>query len=185
MNGPANAPARLGGRAARPGAAALAAALTAVILLAGAGPAGAEGELARANQHRQDFLESPDRLKNRADWLALVREYEAAALAQDEPRHASRARASGADLALTSGRKFKQPKDLEQADQLARRAVRDCPRCAHAAEAQFISGQALFELRQLDAAEKQLLKVELNYPGSPLVEPARRFLAQIRGGPPP
>jgi len=149
----------------------------------GAGPGRAEGELARANKSREAFLADAERLKTRSHWLELIKEYEKAALAQEEPRFAGRARLWGADLALSAGRKFQKADDFEKADQLARRAVRDCPRCSFAAEAQFVSGQALFELKQLDSAVKQLLKVELNYPDSPLVEPAGRLLAQIRGRP--
>ena len=151
----------------------------------GAGTSLAEGELARANKHRQAFLADPERQKTRSSWLELITEYENAALAQVEPRFAGRARAWGADLALTVGRKFKQAADFEKADQLARRAVLDCPRCSYAAESLFISGQALLELKQLDSAVKQLLKVELNYPDSPLVEQTERLLAQIRGRPAP
>ena len=160
----------------------LAAALAAWVLAGlGAGTVWADGELVRANKRREAFLADPERQKTRGNWLELIKEYENAALAQEEPRFAGRARAWGADLALAAGHKFKQAADFEKADQLARRAVRDCPRCSYAAESQFISGQALFELKQLDAAVKQLLKVELNYPESPLVEPAGRLLAHIRG----
>ena len=163
---------------------ALAAALAAWLLTGpGAGPGRAEGELVRANKNREAFLADTERLKSRSNWLELIKEYEKAALAQEDPRFAGRARAWGADLALTSGRKFKEAADFKKADELARRAVRDCPRCSYSAESQFISGQALFELKQLDPAVKQLLKVELNYPESPLVEPARRLLAQVRGRP--
>ena len=170
----------------RPARAALASALM-LWLLAGpwAAPGRAEGELVRANQHRAEFLADSERIKSRSNWLALIKEYENAALAQTESRFAGQARAWGADLALTVGRKFKQAADFEKADQLARRAVRDCPRCSYSAESQFISGQALFELKQLDSAVKQLLKVELNYPDSPLVDKAGRLLAQIRGRPAP
>ena len=164
----------------------LVSALTIFLLtVPGAGPVLAEGELVRANKSRADFLDDPGRVKNRSNWLELIKEYEGAALAQKESRFAGRARAWAADLALTAGRKFKQSADFEKADQLARRAVRDCPRCSYAAESQFISGQALFELKQLDSAVKQLLKVELNYPDSPLVKPAGRLLAQIHGRPLP
>ena len=157
----------------------------AVFLGPWAGKGLAEGELVQANKSRAAFLDDPERIKSRSNWLALIKEYENAALAQNELRYAGQARAWGADLALTAGQKFKQTEDFEKADQLARRAVRDCPRCSYAAETQFISGQALFELKQLDAAVKQLLKVELNYPDSPLVEPANRLLARIHGRPTP
>ena len=147
--------------------------------------AAAEGELVRALKSRQDFQASKELQKTRANWLKLIKEFEDAALAQSEPRHASRARYLGAATALESAAKFKQKPDYETADRLARRAVRDCPRCAHGAEAQLISGQALVGLGQLDQADKQLMKVELNYPGSPEVAEARKLLAQVRGGPPP
>ena len=150
-----------------------------------AGPAWAEGELVRALKSRQDFQTSKESQKTRANWLKLIKEFEEAALAQSEPRHASRARYLGAALALESAGKFKQKADYETAERLARRAVRDCPRCIHSAEAQLISGRALMGLGQLDQADKQLMKVELNYPGSPEVAEARKLLAQVRGGPPP
>ena len=160
--------------------------LTALVWLAlPAGLASAEGELVRALKSRQDFQASRESQKTRANWLKLIKEFEEAALAQVEPRHASRARYLGAAMALESAGKFKQKADYETAERLARRAVRDCPRCVHSAEAQLISGRALVGLGQLDQADKQLMKVELNYPGSPEVAEARKLLAQVRGGPPP
>lgn len=148
-------------------------------------PLAAEGELVRALKSRETFYASAEAQKTRANWLTLIKEFEDAALAQDNPRHASRARYLGADLALDSASQFKQKADYEKADQLARRAVRDCPRCPHAPDAQIISGRALAGLNQLDQAVKQLMKVELNYPDSPEVAKARKLLAQLRGGPPP
>lgn len=145
----------------------------------------AEGELVRALQSRKDFLADSEKKKTRANWLALVKEFEDAGLAQDEPRHASRARYLGADLALESGRKFKQEVDFKKAGELARRSVRDCPRCVHAAAAQLVFGQALAAQGQLDQADKQLMKVELNYPDSPEVAEARKLLAGLRGNSPP
>ncbi len=159
--------------------------LLALLALAAPAPLAAEGELVRALQSREDFLANQALKKTRANWLKLIKEFEDAAQAQPELRHASRARYLAAELAVTSGRRFGQKADYERADQLARRAVRDCPRCGHAAAAQLISGQALMALKQLDQADKQLMKVELNYPGSPEVAEARRLLAEIRGGPPP
>jgi len=148
-------------------------------------PLAADGELVRAIKNRDTFYASAEAQKTRANWLTLIKEFEDAALAQENPRHASRARYIGADLALDSASKFKQKADYEKADQLARRAVRDCPRCPHSPDAQIISGRALAGLNQLDQAVKQLMKVELNYPDSPEVSKARKILAQLRGGPPP
>lgn len=148
-------------------------------------PLAAEGELVRALKSRETFYDSKDARETRANWLALIKEFEQAALAQENPRHASRARYMGASLALDSADKFKQAADYEKADQLARRAIRDCPRCPHSPEAQIISGRALAGLGQLDQAVKQLMKVELNYPDSPEVARARKLLDQLRGGPPP
>lgn len=145
----------------------------------------AEGELVRALKSRENFYASKEDQKTRANWLRLIKEFEEAALAQGNLRHASRARYLGADLALDSASKFKQKADYEKADQLARLAVRDCPRCPHSPDAQIISGRALAGLNQLDQAVKQLMKVELNYPDSPEVSKARKLLAQLRGGPPP
>jgi|GEM_PF-865550 len=145
----------------------------------------ADGELVRALKNRETFYGSKDDQKTRPNWLTLIKEFEEAALAQENPRHASRARYLGAGLALESAGLFKQKADYEKADQLARRAVRDCPRCPHAPEAQIISGEALAGLGQLDQAVKQLMKVELNYPDSVEVAKSRKLLAQLRGGPPP
>ncbi len=149
------------------------------------GQASAEGELVRALKNREEFYKSETRLASRAEWLALIKEFEEAGLAQYDPRHASRARYLGSDLALDSALKFKQKGDYETAERLSRRAVRDCPRCTHSAAAQLISGRALMALGRLDEADKQLMKVELSYPDSPEVTRARQLLAEIRGGPPP
>ncbi len=150
-----------------------------------AGPASAEGELARALKTREEFFKSEEAQGARRNWQSLITEFENAALAQDEPRHASRARFVGAQLALDSAKKFKVADDYKKAENLARRAVRDCPRCAHAPEAQLIHGQALFELKELEEADRQLMKVELNYPESREVAAARELLAKLRGVPPP
>lgn len=139
----------------------------------------AEGELVLAQRHCQAFLADSDQTSRRAGWLILIREYEKAALAQSELRYASKARLEAAALALDSGFKFKQDDDFEKANSLATWAVRDCPRCSHASVAQFISGRALFQLNRLDQAVKQLMKVELSYPESLEVKPARQLLAKI------
>ena len=156
--------------------------LAATMILLAAGPLAADGELMRALKSRETFLADAEAQKTRANWLTLIKEFEDAGLAQYEPRHASHARYRGADLSLTCGRKFNQKADFEKAETLARRAVRDCPQCPNSAAAQLISGQALVVLKQFADAEKQLMKVELNYPGSPQVAEARKLLAQIRGG---
>ncbi|MDR1043611.1 MAG: N-acetylmuramoyl-L-alanine amidase [Candidatus Adiutrix sp.] len=142
----------------------------------------AEGELARALKSREAFFGDQEARKSRDRWLALIKEFEDAALAQYEPKHASRARYLGADLAFDSAVRFKQNGDYETSERLARRAVRDCPRCSHSADAQLLSGRSLAALGRLDEATKQLMKVELNYPDSLEVAEARRLLAQIRGG---
>ena len=151
----------------------------------GPGQLRADGELMRALQSREEFLKSKERQQSRAEWLTLVKEFEEAGLAQYDPRHASRARYLAAGLSLESALKFKQKEDYDRAERLARRAVRDCPRCTHSAAAQLISGEALVALGRLDEAVKQLMKVELNYPDSPELAKARRLLAQAGGGPPP
>ncbi len=152
-----------------------------LLMIVGAGGAAADGELVRALKNRETFLDSKEKTKTRANWLTLIKEFEAAALAQPDIRHASRARYVAADLSLTSAAKFKEKADYERADQLARRAVRECPRCTHAAPAQLVSGQALLGLGQLDQAHKQLMKVELSYPDSPEVAVARGLLAKLSG----
>ncbi|MGL4209770.1 MAG: hypothetical protein ACRCTY_10335, partial [Candidatus Adiutrix sp.] len=103
----------------------------------------ADGELVRALKSRENFKASQESQKHRGGWLTLIKEFEDAALAQYEPRHASRARFIAAELSYQSGEKFKQNDDYQRADLLAKRAVRDCPRCPHAPGAQLISGQAL------------------------------------------
>ncbi len=148
-------------------------------------PLRAEGELVRALASRRDFLADSQGQKLRANWLKLIEEFEAAALAQYDPRHASRARYLGAELSLDSANKFKQEEDLQRAVNLARRSVRDCPHCSHSAAAQLIYGQALAAQGRTAEAERQLMKVELNYPDSPEVAAARGLLTKIRGGPPP
>ncbi|UQZ88058.1 hypothetical protein C4J81_02040 [Deltaproteobacteria bacterium Smac51] len=158
--------------------------LSMVILLA-ARPVMAEGELVRALKSREEFFNTPEMRELRHNWQTLIKEFEDAALAQEEPRHASRARFIAAQLSLASGQKYKKDEDYQNARTLARRAVRDCPRCAHSAEAQLIHGQALFQLKELDEADRQLMRVELNYPDSPHVATARQLLTQLRGGQPP
>lgn len=148
-------------------------------------PLRAEGELVRALASRRDFLADSQGQKLRANWLKLIEEFEAAALAQYDPRHASRARYLGAELSLDSADKFKQKEDLQRAANLARRSVRDCPHCTHSAAAQLIYGQALAAQGRAAEAERQLMKVELNYPGSPEVAASRSLLTKLRGGPPP
>ena len=155
------------------------------VLVCHARPLWAEGELMRAMQSRKDFLADLEKQKTRGNWLTLVREFEDAGLAQYDPRHASRARYLGAELSLESGHKFKEDTDFTKASELARRSVRDCPRCTHSAAAQLIFGQSLLALKKLDLADKQLMKVELNYPDSPEVAEARKLLASLRGKPLP
>lgn len=159
--------------------------ILAALLCLAPGAAMAEGELVRAVKSREDFLKDQARQKSRAEWLKLVKEFEEAALAQYDPRHASRARYLGADTAFNSGDRFGQKADYQKAEALAKRSVRDCPRCTHSPDAQLVYGKALAALGQLDQADRQLMKVELNYPGSPQVTEARLALAKVRGGPPP
>ena len=148
-------------------------------------PAWAEGELVTALKNRELFLNSKEKQEKRAEWLNLIKEFEDAAMAQYNPRHASRARYLGAELALDSALKFKQPADYAAAARLGKRAVRDCPHCPHSPDAQLIYGRALMAQDQLDQATKELMKVELNYPDSPEVAEARKHLGKLRGGPPP
>jgi N-acetylmuramoyl-L-alanine amidase len=160
-------------------------ALLLALMAARPAPLAAEGELAQAVKNRQIFLADQARQAVRANWILLIKEFEDAALAQFEPRHASKARYLGGGLALDSGARFNQKADYEKAAQLARRAVRDCPRCSHAAGAQLVEGRALLALNQLEQAARQLMKVELNHPASPEVAEARKLLARIHGGSPP
>lgn len=149
-----------------------------LMVLLVASPLVAEGELVRAVESRRVFLDDVNEQKKRANWLKLVKEFEDAALAQVDPRHASRARYLGADISARSAKKFGQKKDLEVGEKLSRRSVRDCSRCTHSAAAQLLNGRLLLELKELDKAHKQLKKVELNYPGSPEVAVARKLLGQ-------
>ncbi len=143
----------------------------------------AAGELVHALEKRKTFMETPS--AKRADWLLLITEFEKAAAAQKYARHASRARYLAAELAFLAGQKFNIKSDLQKSSRLARQSVKDCSTCSHSAAAQLISGQALLTLGELDQADKELLKVELNYPNSLNIAEARRLRTQIHGSPPP
>lgn len=159
--------------------------LSFLALALGAATARAEGELAAAIKKREFFFKSKEQMEKRSEWLALIKEFEDAALAQYDPRHASRARYFAAQLAYDSGARFKQKNDFAASAALSKRAVRDCPHCPHAPQAQLVYGQALMAQDQPDQATKELMKVELNYPDSHEVAKARELLAKLRGGPPP
>ena len=155
---------------------------TLLLLVTSANSLGAAGELVQAVENRRGFLLDTGKQKHRSNWLKMIDEFERAATLQPDPRHASRARYLGADVAWRSGIKFKQKDDFVTGEKLSRRSVRDCNRCTHSAAAQLLNGRLLLELNDLDGADKQLKKVELNYPHSPEVAEARLLLSKIGGG---
>jgi N-acetylmuramoyl-L-alanine amidase len=145
----------------------------------------ADGELARAIKRRDDFLSGPYQKAKRAEWLSLVTEFEKAAEAQPKAGPAARARLYGAELAFTSYGRFKQAPDLARAAKLSRLAVRGCPRCPEAARAQLLVGKCLLEEKKTEEAWRELLKVELNYPGSLEASQAKGLLDSLKDPSPP
>jgi N-acetylmuramoyl-L-alanine amidase len=142
--------------------------------------------LARAQAARAAFLQKASSQK-RADWLALIAEFATAAKAQPKAEFAAKARFMGAELAWLSYERFGQPEDARQTQTLARRAIRDCPRCETAPGAQVLVGRALIAENKPDEAYRELMKVELNHPRSLETGAARALLASLRPGrtPPP
>lgn len=59
--------------------------LSFLALALGAATARAEGELAAAIKKREAFFKSKEQVEKRAEWLALIKEFEDAALAQYDP----------------------------------------------------------------------------------------------------
>ncbi|MDR2140776.1 MAG: N-acetylmuramoyl-L-alanine amidase [Deltaproteobacteria bacterium] len=161
-------------------------ALTALLSLALTTPLRAAGELARAQAARATFLQKLSQHK-RSDWLALIIQFEEAAQAQSRPEPAAKARYLGAELAWLSYERFGQIRDAEQARTLARRVIRDCPKCEAAPGAQVLIGRALIAEDKLDEAYRELLKVEMNFPRSSERVTARNLLTSLRANrtPPP
>jgi N-acetylmuramoyl-L-alanine amidase len=149
------------------------------------GPLSADGELARALAAKDKFFRDGTPPK-RSEWLALIKEFERAAEVQPRLEHASRARYHAADVSFRSYRKFDQAPDAKKAAQLARRSVKDCPRCADAPDALVILGRALMAQNQPEEAYRELMKVELNYrEASGPVRESRELMAQLSGKPLP
>jgi N-acetylmuramoyl-L-alanine amidase len=146
----------------------------------------AAGELARAQSARAAFLQKASSQK-RADWLALINQFEAAAKVQPKPEFAAKARILAAELAWLSYERFGQLADAQKTRLLARRANRDYPRGALAPGAQVLIGRALIAENKPDEAYRELMKVELNFPRSLETGAARSLLASLRrgGAPPP
>jgi N-acetylmuramoyl-L-alanine amidase len=148
-------------------------------------PLSAAGELARAQAARASFLQNISG-KKRSDWLNLITQFEEAAAAQPKAEPAARARYLAAELAIMSFERFGQEPDVQRARTLARRVIRNCPRCEPAPASQVIIGQALIYGNKPDEAYRELMKVELNFPGSPERLKARTLMASLRpGGTPP
>jgi N-acetylmuramoyl-L-alanine amidase len=145
----------------------------------------ADGELAQALLSKDKFFQNGSSSK-RADWLALIKEFEHAAEVQPRIEPASRARYLAADIALRCYQKFKQPPDVLKAGRLARKSVKDCPRCSNAPEALVVLGQALMAQGQSEEAYRELMKVELNYrEATEAVDRARELMAKLSGKPSP
>ncbi len=156
-----------------------------LLLFFASGPAFADGELAAAIKNRDDFFNSKELRKKRAEWLSLIKEFEAAALAQTEKKYAARSYYLGADLAWQSGKIFAQAKDFDTAATLARKSVKSCSNCPNSAAAQLILGQSLLAAKKNDDALRELMKVELNYPQSAEISEARQAITKITGREPP
>jgi hypothetical protein len=117
----------------------------------------------------------------------LIVQFEEAAQAQPKTEPAAQARFLGAELAWLSFERFGQPPDAQKAKALARRVVRDCPRCESTPGAQVLIGRALIAEGQPDEAYRELMKVELNFPRSQERVTARSLMTALRSGrtPPP
>ncbi|MDR0550062.1 MAG: N-acetylmuramoyl-L-alanine amidase [Deltaproteobacteria bacterium] len=149
-------------------------------------PLFAAGELARARAARAVFLQNIS-TKARSDWLTLIAQFEDAAKAQSQVDPAAKARYLGAELAWLSYERFKQPPDLTKTLELARRVVRNCPRCEPTPGALVLIGRALAASGLPDEAYRELLKVEVNFPKSPERVTARALMTALRPNrtPPP
>jgi N-acetylmuramoyl-L-alanine amidase len=119
--------------------------------------------------------------------LSLIERFEEAATAQVKPEPAAKARSLGAELAWMSYERFKESPDVKKTLDLARRVIRNCPRCEAAPLAQVLIGRALIAENRLDEAYRELLKVELNFPRSSERATARALMTSLRAGrtPPP
>jgi hypothetical protein len=140
----------------------------------------ADGELARARQAREKFLENAKSHK-RSEWLTLIQQFEQAASVQPRLEHAAKARFYASQLAWRSYEIFKQKEDAVKAGELAKRAVKNCSRCADSPAALIILGRSLMARNKLDEAYRELMKVELNHQSAPEVTEARKLLATLSG----
>jgi N-acetylmuramoyl-L-alanine amidase len=149
-------------------------------------PAYAAGELARAREARTAFFKSED-AKSRAAWIRLLARFEEASAAQVREGPRAQADLEGAELALQCFYRFRDQKDAASAERLARKSVKSCGRCPTAPQAEIILGRALTAQKKMDAAYRELMKVELNHPDSPEIDEARELMTTLRAGgtPPP
>jgi N-acetylmuramoyl-L-alanine amidase len=155
------------------------AALALAVILAGQ-PAAAAGELARARQAREAFLQNVSG-KLRHQWLDLVAEFERAADAQPRAEFAAVARLEAAQLAWRSWERFGIAADLRRVLDLSRRAVKGCSRCQSAPAAQILVGRALMAQSKPEEAYRELMKVGLNHQGAPEVAEAEALMASLAG----
>jgi hypothetical protein len=166
---------------------ALIAAFLAVLFLLALPPSAvADGELARAREARTAFFEG-SLPKDRANWQKLVAQFEAAAKVQPKSHYRTLANLEAAGISLQAYYRFHTKDDARQAARLARAILKDCPRCEAAPASVIVLGRALVADGKLDDAYRELMKVELSYPGTPEVEEARFLMSTLRAGgsPPP
>jgi N-acetylmuramoyl-L-alanine amidase len=140
----------------------------------------ADGELARARQAREVFLADVHN-HQRADWLALVKQFEHAADVQPKREHAAKGRFLAAELLMLSFDRFDIPADAVRAGDLAKRVVKGCSRCPDAPAAQIIVGLSLIVQKKPEEAYRELMKVGLNYRGTPEVAQAETLMASLSG----
>jgi N-acetylmuramoyl-L-alanine amidase len=143
--------------------------------------ASADGELARARKAREEFMAKIQSHK-RGDWLALVKQFEQAADVQPKREHAAKGRFLAAELLMLSYDRFGIDSDAIRAGDLARRAVKGCSRCPDAASAQIIIGRSLIVSKKTEEAYRELMKVGLNYRGSPEETLAAALMATLSEG---
>jgi N-acetylmuramoyl-L-alanine amidase len=144
-------------------------------------PASAAGELARAREARDAFLQNVSG-KKRGEWTALVKQFEEAAKVQPQAQWGAVARLEGAQLAFRSYERFKIEADAVTAARLARASVKGCPRCPEAPAAQVLLGRALIAQKKPEEAYRELMKVGLSYQGSIEHSEAEDLMAELSGG---
>jgi hypothetical protein len=144
-------------------------------------PSLAAGELARAREARDRFLENPSGHK-RGEWTALVKRFEEAAVVQPKAEFAAKARFEGAQLSWRSYGRFGIEADAAKTLEMARAVIKGCPSCSDVPAARVLVGRALMARNQPEEAYRELMKVGLSHQGAPEVAEAEGLMAELSGG---